>query len=53
MKALKQVVIGIKNGKPYVASCPRKIEVIFKVEKKRGFMKIIKTWVYRIRTLGR
>jgi hypothetical protein len=50
---VKQVIIGMKNGKPFVVSAPKKIEVIFKEEKRRSVRKIFKTWVYRLKTLGR
>lgn len=48
---MKQVIIGMKDGKPYVVSCPKKVEVIFKEEKKPTFKKRLKTLVYRIKTL--
>lgn len=47
---MKQVVIGMKDGKPYVVSAPKKIEVIFKTEKKPTFKKRWRTLVYRLKT---
>lgn len=40
---MKQVVIGMKNGKPYVISAPKKVEVVFKKQKRKSFLKSLKT----------
>jgi hypothetical protein len=50
---MKRVIIEIRKGKPHVISCPNKIEVIFRTPKKRSFRKVMRTWAYRIKTLGR
>lgn len=48
---MRQVIIGMKDGKPYVINAPKKVEVIFKEEKrkKRSFKKILRTWSYQIK----
>lgn len=45
---MKRVVIGMKNGEPYVISKPAKIDVIIRKEK-HGLRKIIRTLMYRIK----
>lgn len=47
---MKQVIIGMKNGKPYVMSAPKSVNVTFKQPKKRSFVKLMKTLWYRIKT---
>lgn len=47
---MKQVIIGMKDGKPYVISAPKKIEVIFKAERKRSITKRFRTLVYHLKT---
>jgi hypothetical protein len=47
---MKQVIIGFKDGKPYVMSSPKKIEIIFKTEKKRTIKKVLRTWLYQFKT---
>lgn len=51
---MRQVIIGMKDGKPYVINAPKKVEVIFKEEKKkkRSFAKVLRTWSYQLRQLG-
>jgi hypothetical protein len=46
---MKRVVIGMKNGKPFVVSCPTKIEIVFREEKTRTFRRVLRTWSYNIR----
>jgi hypothetical protein len=48
---MKRVVIGMKNGKPFVMSCPGKIEVVFKTAPRRSIRKLYRTGLYHIRTL--
>jgi hypothetical protein len=46
---MKKVVIGIdKFGKPYVVSCPKKVVVEFKAQKKKSFTKQIKVLKYTL-----
>lgn len=47
---MRQVIIGMKDGKPYVVAAPKKIQVVFKEEKKkpRSFKKILRTWSYKL-----
>ncbi|MDF2534218.1 MAG: hypothetical protein K0R18_375 [Bacillales bacterium] len=47
---MKQVVIGMKDGKPYVVAAPKNVEVVFKAEKKATFKKRFKTMVYILKT---
>lgn len=46
---MKQVVIGMKDGKPYVMKGCTKVEVIFRLEKRRSFRKVFRTLVYRVK----
>lgn len=43
---MKRVVIGMRNGKPYVIHAQGKVEVIFKQEPSRNFKKTIRTALY-------
>ncbi|WP_186445756.1 hypothetical protein [Paenibacillus cremeus] len=47
---MKQVIIGMKDGKPYVISSPKKIEVVFREEKRRSLRKVWRTMVYRVKS---
>lgn len=49
---MKRVIIEMINGKPNVVSCSKGVEVIIKAPKRRKLKKVLKTWVYRIKTLG-
>jgi hypothetical protein len=46
---MREVIIGMKDGKPYVVSAPKKVTVVFREEKqqRRSFRKVWRTWVYR------
>lgn len=47
---MRKVVIGFdKKGDPYVISASKKIEVVFKKEKKKSIKKRVKTFLYRLR----
>lgn len=46
---MKRVVIGVKNGVPYVISQPTKIEVVIRLEKRRSLRKIMRTIWYHIK----
>jgi hypothetical protein len=47
---MKKVVIGIApNGQPYVVHKPRKVEVVFKKEKKKSLKKRFRTWLYHLK----
>lgn len=48
----KQVVVGISdNGKPYVISKSRGVDVVFKPRKSPSLKKRIKTALYQVRTI--
>lgn len=52
---MKQVIIGFdKDGKPYVVSAPKKIEVIFREPQLTGknLKRIWRQFSYRLKTLG-
>ncbi|WP_308636088.1 hypothetical protein [Paenibacillus silvisoli] len=46
---MKRVVIGMKNGHPYVISKQGKVEVIIKQPQRRSLKKIMRTFIYRIK----
>jgi hypothetical protein len=48
---LKRVVIGVRNGEPYVVSKNGKVEVVFKFERRKPFRKKVRTLMYRIKTI--
>lgn len=48
---MKRVVIGMKNGKPYVISCPTKVEVVFREAPRKSIRKLWRTGLYRMRTM--
>lgn len=47
---MKRVVIGMRDGEPYVISKPAKVDVIIRTEKRRSFRKVVRTLIYRIKT---
>jgi hypothetical protein len=47
---MKRVVIGMKDGKPYVISKQGKVEVVFRIEKPRSLRKKVRTLIYRVKT---
>lgn len=48
---MKTVIVEIgKDGRPYIASCPKKVRVIIKEPKKHGFRKQLRTLAYRTKS---
>lgn len=47
---MRPVVIEMKNGKPIVVSCPKKVQVVIREPKKKGFKKQLRTGLYHIKT---
>jgi hypothetical protein len=47
---MRPVVIEMRDGKPVVVSCPRKVQVIIREPKKKTFKKRIKTMVYQMKS---
>jgi hypothetical protein len=48
---MKQVIIEIgKDGRPFVAYAPKKIEVLFREPKKHGFRKQLRTLAYKTKS---
>lgn len=50
-ECMRRVVIGMKNGKPYVIACPSKVEVVFRETPRKSIRKLWRTCVYHMRTL--
>lgn len=48
---MRPVVIEMRDGKPFVVSCPKKVQVIIREPKKRTMKKRIKTMVYQVKSL--
>ncbi|MFC5528451.1 hypothetical protein [Cohnella yongneupensis] len=48
---MKRVVIGMKDGKPYVISKQGKVEVVIRIEKPKTIRKRVRTLLFRIRSV--
>lgn len=46
---MKRVVIGMKDGKPYVISCPTKVEVVFRLDKPKTLRRKWRTLLYQVK----
>ncbi|WP_157950887.1 hypothetical protein [Peribacillus acanthi] len=47
---MRPVVIEMVKGKPVIVSCPKKVQVIIREPKKRGFKKQLRTGLYHVKT---